>query len=59
MHDEASWRKMWETVERETGTKWKVETRVKTINEMRWDPKDYSYLRDDAIVLMFTVTRME
>ncbi|PWY73029.1 hypothetical protein BO70DRAFT_364781 [Aspergillus heteromorphus CBS 117.55] len=57
MHDENSWREMWEIISKKTDTQWDTQTTVRTIAEMEWDPKDYTYLREDRIVLMFTMTR--
>ncbi|PYH98635.1 hypothetical protein BO71DRAFT_344434 [Aspergillus ellipticus CBS 707.79] len=57
MHDERSWKQMWGIVSERTGSQWDVQTTVRTIADMEWDPKDYTYLRDDRIVLMYTMTR--
>ncbi|ORY08597.1 hypothetical protein BCR34DRAFT_603456 [Clohesyomyces aquaticus] len=59
MHDEGSWRKLWEEVSVLTNTKWEAETWVRSIEDMGWERSEYGWLREDANVLMFVVTRVE
>ncbi|PYH87876.1 hypothetical protein BO71DRAFT_404294 [Aspergillus ellipticus CBS 707.79] len=59
MHDEASWRVMWERVGRETDTRWEVATTAKTLAELGWDPRDWPFLRAGAMLLQFSVRRTE
>lgn len=59
MHNERSWRMMWEEVSNTTSTKWEAETWVRSIEDMGWERAEYEWLRNDAIVLMFAVKRVE
>ena len=59
MHDEESWRKLWEEASKLTGTKWQAETWIRSIEDMGWERSEYAWLREDANVLMFAMTRVE
>ncbi|OCK74765.1 hypothetical protein K432DRAFT_409589 [Lepidopterella palustris CBS 459.81] len=59
MHDEASWRALWDKVSELTSTRWEVDPKALSIEDMGWDRAEYQWLREDANVLMYTMTRVE
>ena len=58
-HDSDTFQKMWDQVGEETGTEWVCESRLRTWEEMGWDPKDAAYLGPDARIVEFVVNRMD
>ena len=59
-HDVASWRRMWEDVGRETGTKWKVgHVRMRELREWGVLEEDYAWMDGRNRALDFVVERVE
>ena len=58
-HDAGTWKKMWDQVGEETGTKWDAKATLRTWEEIGLDSKPVAYLGEDARMMDFAVTRME
>jgi hypothetical protein len=56
MHDPPSFARMWDQVGEETGSKWKNQAQLKTVNDIIWQPEDLPAYRR---ILQFTVKRVE
>jgi len=56
-HDPESFRRIWNSVKKETGLKWSCE--LKTCEEIGWDPKDVEYLGEDSRVIQFVVSQTD
>ncbi|KAI9682625.1 MAG: hypothetical protein M1822_006923 [Bathelium mastoideum] len=58
-HNPETISRLWEQLGGKTQTKWRCESKFKTFEEMKWNPKDISYLGEDAIVISWAVTRID
>ncbi|KAH3909676.1 hypothetical protein HBI56_059030 [Parastagonospora nodorum] len=58
LHDAETFRRMWDVVGNQTGTKWKTEAEIVPENELEFRPQDTSYLGPDFGLLRFLVTRI-
>ena len=56
-HNAESFKKFWEEVGRETGTRWTCEAEERTWKYLGWDATDMGWLGKGAIVLNFVITR--
>ncbi|CCD56184.1 hypothetical protein BofuT4_P147940.1 [Botrytis cinerea T4] len=52
-----SWKRMWESVGEQTGTLWETQVRVRTWEDVGYDPKDTVYMGKELQMLEFVVTR--
>jgi hypothetical protein len=56
-HDPVSFAEMWERVGAETGTVWETEARLRSWEDMGWDPADHAWMEPGDRVIDFVVTR--
>lgn len=56
LHDADSFKKLWDVVGNETGTKWDVAAKLMKVTECGWDEKGVEYMGNPS-VLEFVVTR--
>ncbi|KAL9088165.1 MAG: hypothetical protein Q9165_006292 [Trypethelium subeluteriae] len=58
VHDQESWKRMWQRAGGETGIELEVETRMKLWQDYGVDPAVTSYMGDDTRILEFDVRRL-
>lgn len=58
-HDPASFAKMWNQVGAETGSRWETQARLRSWEDMGWDPADQAWLEPGDRVIDFVVTRID
>jgi SAM-dependent methyltransferase len=56
-HDPASFAKMWDQAGAETGTTWETEARLRSWEDMGWDPADQAWMEPGDRVIDFVITR--
>ncbi|MCJ1387965.1 hypothetical protein MMC18_000808 [Xylographa bjoerkii] len=57
-HNPKSFKKLWDQVGAETGTKWETQAWMRTFEEMSWDAKDGAWMDDGVAIIEFAVRRI-
>lgn len=58
-HSEQTWRHMWKIVERVSGTKWRVESRLRELLNWGLEPEDSRWMGPNAVRLEFFCCRVD
>lgn len=58
-HSPTSFRKMWDQVAVETGSRWQTEAWLRSFQHLEWDVTDGAWLDPGGMIIDFVVTRVE
>ena len=54
-----SFKKLWDQVGEETGTKWEVQAWMRSFIDMQFDPKDAAWMEDGVGIIEYAVERVQ